>query len=63
MLFFKILWLISFLSVTALFLFQDIVTDSSSFDLVGFMPLLRERIGSKNPFTRQFIISWVKFVK
>ncbi|KFM68961.1 Protein VAC14-like protein, partial [Stegodyphus mimosarum] len=40
-------------------LMKDIVTESSSFDLVGFMPLLRERITSKNPFTRQFIISWV----
>ncbi|XP_054714365.1 protein VAC14 homolog [Uloborus diversus] len=40
-------------------LMKDIVTESSSFDLVGFMPLLRERIASKNPFTRQFIISWV----
>ncbi|KAG8179485.1 hypothetical protein JTE90_027197 [Oedothorax gibbosus] len=40
-------------------LMKDIVTDSSSFDLVGFMPLLRERICSKNPFTRQFIISWI----
>ncbi|XP_015918510.1 protein VAC14 homolog [Parasteatoda tepidariorum] len=40
-------------------LMKDIVTESSSFDLVAFMPLLRERICCKNPFTRQFIISWV----
>lgn len=29
------------------------------FDLVGFMPLLRERIYTKNPFGRQFVIAWV----
>ncbi|GFS70456.1 protein VAC14 homolog [Nephila pilipes] len=40
-------------------LLKDIVAESSSFDLVTFIPLLRERICSKNPFTRQFIISWV----
>jgi vacuole morphology and inheritance protein 14 len=38
---------------------QDIVTESSSFDLVAFMPLLREKIYTKNTFSRQFIISWV----
>ncbi|XP_023212530.1 protein VAC14 homolog, partial [Centruroides sculpturatus] len=36
----------------------DIVTESSSFDLVAFMPLLRERIYTKNPFARQFLVSW-----
>lgn len=39
--------------------FQDIVTESGMFDLVGFMPLLRERIYTKNSFGRQFVISWV----
>lgn len=29
------------------------------FDLVGFMPLLRERIYTKSPFGRQFVIAWV----
>lgn len=29
------------------------------FDLVGFMPLLRERIYTKNPFGKQFVIAWV----
>lgn len=29
------------------------------FDLVGFMPLLRERIYTKNAFGRQFVIAWV----
>lgn len=40
-------------------LFQDIVTESGMFDLVGFIPLLRERIYTKNSFGRQFVISWV----
>ncbi|XP_066591996.1 protein VAC14 homolog [Prorops nasuta] len=40
-------------------LIKDIVTESGLFDLVGFMPLLRERIYTKNPFGRQFVIAWV----
>ena len=40
-------------------LMKDIVTESGLFDLVGFMPLLRERIYTKNPFGRQFVIAWV----
>ncbi|XP_076279941.1 protein VAC14 homolog isoform X1 [Lasioglossum baleicum] len=40
-------------------LMKDIVTESGLFDLVGFMPLLRERICTKNPFGRQFVIAWV----
>lgn len=35
------------------------MTESGLFDLVGFMPLLRERIYTKNQFGRQFVISWV----
>lgn len=38
---------------------KDIVSEDPSFDMVGFIQLLRERIYTKNPFTRQFIISWV----
>lgn len=41
-------------------LMKDIVTDSCAFDPVAFMPLLQERILTKNPFARQFIVSWVK---
>nr|XP_030719278.1 protein VAC14 homolog isoform X2 [Globicephala melas] len=37
----------------------DIVTESNKFDLVGFIPLLRERIYSNNQYARQFIISWI----
>lgn len=41
-------------------LLKDIVTESShSFDLKGFIPLLRERVYTKNSFARQFVISWV----
>ncbi|CAL7935227.1 unnamed protein product [Xylocopa violacea] len=40
-------------------LMKDIVTESGLFDLVGFMPSLRERIYTKNPFGRQFVIAWV----
>lgn len=39
---------------------QDIVTESNKFDLVAFVPLLRERIYSNNQYARQFIISWVR---
>lgn len=41
---------------------QDIVTDSPSFDLEAFMPLLRERIYPKCPFACQFIISWISIL-
>ncbi|KAF7995537.1 hypothetical protein HCN44_006644 [Aphidius gifuensis] len=40
-------------------LMKDIVTDSGMFDLRAFMPILREQIYTKNPFGRQFLISWV----
>ncbi|XP_047344516.1 protein VAC14 homolog isoform X3 [Vespa velutina] len=40
-------------------LMKDIVTESGLFDLVGFMPQLRERIYTKNTFGRQFVIAWV----
>ncbi|XP_057567546.1 protein VAC14 homolog [Hippopotamus amphibius kiboko] len=33
--------------------------ESNKFDLVGFIPLLRERIYSNNQYARQFIISWI----
>jgi len=40
-------------------LIKDIVTESSSFDIEKFIPLLRERIYVINPFVRQFLISWI----
>ncbi|PVD20795.1 hypothetical protein C0Q70_18956 [Pomacea canaliculata] len=41
-------------------LIKDIVTESSSFDLVAFVPLLRERIYTRNTFARQFVVSWIE---
>lgn len=40
-------------------LVKDIVTESSTFDLVSFIPLLRERMYTTNPFAKQFIVSWI----
>lgn len=41
-------------------LLKDIVTESpQTFDLDAFIPLLRERIYTKNSFSRQFIITWI----
>lgn len=40
-------------------LIKDIVTESSSFDLVSFIPLLRDRIYTANPFAKQFMVSWL----
>ncbi|XP_050497595.1 protein VAC14 homolog isoform X1 [Diabrotica virgifera virgifera] len=40
-------------------LLKEIVLENTMFDLEGFIPLLRERIYTKNPFSRQFIISWI----
>ncbi|XP_041376053.1 protein VAC14 homolog [Gigantopelta aegis] len=41
-------------------LIKDIVTESSSFNLVAFVPLLRERIYTRNPSARQFVVSWIQ---
>ena len=43
-------------------LMKDIVTESPSFDLIGFINLLRDRIYSNNPFSRQFIVSWISLL-
>ncbi|CAG9861104.1 unnamed protein product [Phyllotreta striolata] len=40
-------------------LLKEIVLENTEFDLDGFIPLLRERIYTKNAFSRQFIISWI----
>ena len=40
-------------------LLKDIVTEAGSFNLVEFIPLLRERIYTRNPFARQFLVSWI----
>ena len=43
-------------------LMKDIVTESPSFDLIEFIDLLRDRIYSNNPFSRQFIVSWISLL-
>ena len=41
-------------------LLKDIITENSQiFDLPSFIPLLRERLLTKNSFARQFLISWI----
>ncbi|CAG0894108.1 unnamed protein product [Cyprideis torosa] len=44
-------------------LLKDIVTESPSFNLEEFIPLLRERIYATNKFARQFILSWVSVLE
>ncbi|ESO12024.1 hypothetical protein HELRODRAFT_63672, partial [Helobdella robusta] len=41
-------------------LMKDIVSEFPQFDLKSFIPLLRERLLSNNPYSRQFIVSWIK---
>lgn len=44
-------------------LLKDIITENSGiFDLQSFIPLLRERITTKNSFARQFLISWISIL-
>jgi hypothetical protein len=41
-------------------LLKDIVIETcTQFEVIAFIPLLRERIYVRNAFTRQFIVSWV----
>ncbi|CAG0898988.1 unnamed protein product [Darwinula stevensoni] len=40
-------------------LVKDIVTETSLFDLESFVPLLRERVYTKNPHARQFVVAWI----
>lgn len=39
---------------------QDIVLESTSFNIEAFIPLLKERIYVQNPFVRQFVVSWIQ---
>ncbi|KAL8603321.1 hypothetical protein ACOMHN_054017 [Nucella lapillus] len=41
-------------------LLKDIVTESPAFDLMAFIPLLRERIYAVNIHARYFILSWIE---
>ncbi|XP_022117353.2 protein VAC14 homolog [Pieris rapae] len=40
-------------------LVKDIVTESASFDLAAFVPLVRERMYTRSASARQFAVSWI----
>ncbi len=40
-------------------LVKDIVTESTSFSIEAFIPLLRERLAVLNPYVRQFLVGWI----
>ncbi|GHP09250.1 hypothetical protein PPROV_000798700 [Pycnococcus provasolii] len=40
-------------------LIKDIVTESPTFDVVEFIPLLRAKMGALNPYVRQFLVGWI----
>ena len=43
-------------------LMKDIVTESSAFNLVEFIPLLREKMYTRNQFAKQFVVSWISLL-
>ncbi|EDV25994.1 uncharacterized protein TRIADDRAFT_23502 [Trichoplax adhaerens] len=45
-------------------LMKDIVTEKSTpVNVVTFIPLLRDRIYTKNPYARQFVVSWISVLQ
>ncbi|XP_078161333.1 ARM repeat superfamily protein [Carex rostrata] len=40
-------------------LVKDIVTESDSFSIEEFIPLLKERMNVLNPYVRQFLVGWI----
>ena len=38
---------------------KDLVTDSTRFKVESFIPLVKERLGSVNPYVRQFLLGWI----
>jgi len=40
-------------------LLKDIITEAPSFDIESFVPVLRERMFTKERFVRQFLVSWL----
>jgi len=40
-------------------LLKDIVTESKIFDVESFVPVLRERMYTRDRFVRQFLVSWI----
>lgn len=43
-------------------LLKDIVTETPSFDVSAFIPLLRERLYAEKPLAQRFVVSWVQFL-
>ena len=43
-------------------LLKDIVTESKKFDVVAFIPVLRERMYTRDRFVRQFLVSWISLL-
>lgn len=43
-------------------LVKDIVAETVTFNLPAFIPLLRDRIYAKKPFSRRFVVSWVSLL-
>ena len=43
-------------------LLKDIVTESKKFDVVAFIPVLRERMYTRDKFVRQFLVSWISLL-
>ena len=41
-------------------LYQDIVTESDKFDLDEFVPVLKEKMYSKDTFARAFNLGWIQ---
>lgn len=40
-------------------LVKDIVTESDSFDIQVFVPLLRSKLEVHNPYVREFLVGWI----
>ncbi len=40
-------------------LMKDIVTEDENFDVEKFIPLIRTRITTNNPYVRQFLLGWI----
>ena len=43
-------------------LLKDIVTESKKFDVESFVPILRERMYTRDKFVRQFLVSWINLL-
>lgn len=43
-------------------LIKDIVADIRHFDIDMFIPILREKLYTRDPFCRQFLVQWIKLL-